>query len=125
MADVARGERLRALREARHWSQETAAHRIGVSVKTLRAWEKGGRIKWANAKRAGEELEVDPESLVSLDRPGASEPPEADYAMATKADLVAMQSRLLGEIAKVQKLLQAQQDTRRRRAPHSAGSHNG
>lgn len=125
MADVARGERIKQLRKARHWSQETAAHRIGVSVKTVRAWEKGGRIKWANAKRAGEELDVDPESLVSVDRPEAGEPPEADYAMATKADLLAMQSRLLAEIAKVQKQLQARPGTPRRPAPRSAGSRNG
>jgi transcriptional regulator with XRE-family HTH domain len=49
MADFARAERLRDLRDARHLSQEDAAHEIGVSVKSLRAWEKGGGIRWENA----------------------------------------------------------------------------
>lgn len=65
MADYARGKRLRSLREARRLSQEDAAHEIGVSAKTLRTWEKGGPIKWANAKAAGQFYEVDPESLVA------------------------------------------------------------
>lgn len=65
MADVARADRLVALRKKQRWSQETAAHMIGVSVKTLRSWEKGGNIKWSNARRAGEVYEVDPESLVT------------------------------------------------------------
>lgn len=124
MADVARGKRLKDLRDAKHLSQETAAHRIGVSVKTIRAWEKGGGIKWPNAMRAGEEYGVDPESLVTREAE-AGEPPEVDYGLATKADLLAMQSRLLGEIAKVQKQLQARPSTRRRPAPRSAGSRNG
>lgn len=65
MADYARGDQLRALRLARHLSQEDAAHEIGVTTKALRAWEKGGRIKWENAKSAATFYEVDPESLVT------------------------------------------------------------
>lgn len=67
MADFARGQRLRALRDERHLSQEDAAHEIGVSTKALRAWEKGGKIKWPNAKAAGRFYKVDPESLVARD----------------------------------------------------------
>jgi DNA-binding XRE family transcriptional regulator len=65
MADVARGDLIRRLREDRHLSQEDAAHEIGVSVKTIRAWEKGGGILWPNAKRAGRFYGVEPETLVS------------------------------------------------------------
>lgn len=75
MADFARGQRLRALREGRHLSQEEAAHGIGVSVKTLREWEKGGKIRWPNAKKAGGYYEVDPESLVSREQGGTDELP--------------------------------------------------
>lgn len=64
MSDYARGDLFRRLREDRHLSQEEAAHELGVSVKTVRAWEKGKGIKWPNALRAGEFYEVDPETLV-------------------------------------------------------------
>lgn len=65
MADFARGELLRELRETRHLSQEEAAHEIGVSVKTIRAWEKGSGIRWGNAKQIGQFYGVDPNSLVA------------------------------------------------------------
>lgn len=69
MSDFARGDLFRRLREDRHLSQEDAAHELGVSVKTIRAWEKGRGIKWPNAQRAGEFYEVDPERLVSRELP--------------------------------------------------------
>lgn len=76
MADFARGDRFRQLREAQHLSQEDAAHEIGVSVKALRSWEHGGGIKWRNATAAGTFYDVDPDSLVrheSVTEPLASE----------------------------------------------------
>lgn len=122
MADVARGERLRYLRDGLHLSQETAAHRIGVSVKTLRAWEKGGRIKWRNAKRVGQLYDVDPESLVSRDGE-AGEPPATDAEILGR--LEAGQARLLAEIGKVQRQLQALQGSQRRPSRRREGSRNG
>lgn len=41
MADYARGQLLVGLRERRHLSQEDAAYQIGVTAKSLRAWEHG------------------------------------------------------------------------------------
>jgi transcriptional regulator with XRE-family HTH domain len=64
MADFARGERLRQLREGRHLSQEDAAHEIGVSAKTLRSWEHGGGIRWRNVEVLGEFYGVDPNELI-------------------------------------------------------------
>ena len=71
MADHARGERLKSLRTDRRLNQEDAAHEIGVSTKTLRTWEKGGPIKWENAKAAATFYEVEAESLVERE-PGTS-----------------------------------------------------
>ena len=65
MADYARGQRLRELRERKHQSQESVAYDLGVSTKTLRAWEHGGKIRWDNAKKLAAFYEVDPELLVS------------------------------------------------------------
>lgn len=64
MADYARGETFKNLRDDRHLSQEDAAHELGVSVKTIRSWEHGGGIKWDNAKRVGQFYGVEPETLV-------------------------------------------------------------
>ena len=65
MADYARAERLRELRDAVHMSREKVAAEIGVTTKTLYAWENGGSIRWENAKKLGEFYGVDPEGLVS------------------------------------------------------------
>lgn len=74
MADYARAERLRELREASHLSREKVASEIGVSTKTLYAWENGGSIRWENTKKIAAFYEVEPESLVSreLVEPAAS-----------------------------------------------------
>jgi transcriptional regulator with XRE-family HTH domain len=69
MADYARGQRLVQLREGRHLSQEDAAHEIGVSAKSLRAWEHGGPIRWDNAKRVARFYKVKAEELVSRELP--------------------------------------------------------
>ncbi len=71
MADFARAELLRQLREGARLSREKAAAEIGVSAKSLYAWEHGGKIKWVNAQKAGAFYGVDPESIVSRDEPGS------------------------------------------------------
>jgi transcriptional regulator with XRE-family HTH domain len=81
MADFARAERLRDLRDARHLSQEDAAHEIGVSVKSLRAWEKGGGIRWENAKSVALFYGVDPETLVSRERDADDPTPDVLAAL--------------------------------------------
>lgn len=88
MADFARGERLKELREARHLSQEEAAHEIGVSVKSLRSWEKGGGIRWPNAKSAGAFYEVDAESLVDRELVDEDEFSDRLARVEAKLDLV-------------------------------------
>lgn len=65
MADYARAERLRDLREETHLSREKVAGEIGVTTKTLYAWENGGSIRWENAKKLAAFYGVDPESLVT------------------------------------------------------------
>ena len=78
MADHARGERLRTLRTDRRLNQEDAAHEIGVSTKTLRTWEKGGPIRWDNAKAAAEFYEVDARSLVEREPGTPIDAPDVD-----------------------------------------------
>lgn len=98
MADVARGERMLKLRDDKHWSQATAAHKIGVSEKTVRSWEQGGRIKWRNARSAGRVYGVDPESLVDRDE-SEEVSPEEDERREADDDLESKVDRLLVEVA--------------------------
>ena len=98
MADFARGQRLRELREKRMLSQEDAAHEIGVSVKTVRTWEKGGGIRAANAKAAASFYGVEPQTLVRHELTG--EPAE-------EADLAAQVRRTYSEIAELRGELSA------------------
>lgn len=95
MADFARAERLRDLRDARHLSQEDAAHEIGVSVKSLRAWEKGGGIRWTNAKAVALFYGVDPETLVSRERDADDPTPDLLSTLSPVApELVAQLDRI-------------------------------
>lgn len=62
------GERLRDLRKGRGWSQEDAAHAVGVGVKTWHTWEAGKRTPYdSNLRKIGAAFDVDPSSL--MDRP--------------------------------------------------------
>jgi DNA-binding XRE family transcriptional regulator len=111
MADFARGQLFTDLREGRHLNQEDAAHEIGVSVKSLRAWEHGGKIRWPNAKRAGAFYKVDPERLVSREVPEASdesaEPGPSPDPFATNGDMPPDLRARLDRIEDSQKLLLA------------------
>lgn len=94
MADYARGERLRELREAKHASQETVAFEVGVSTKTLRAWEHGGKIRWENAKRLAGYFGEDPEVLVARETPAPDDP----AAPLTQLDRIECQVNELHEL---------------------------
>lgn len=73
MADFARADQLVQLRERKRLSQENAAHEIGVSAKSLRAWEHGGGIRWHNVKKLAAFYGVKPESLV-VQEPDRAQP---------------------------------------------------
>jgi transcriptional regulator with XRE-family HTH domain len=126
MADFARGELFRELRERRHLSQEDAAHELGVSVKTVRTWEKGGGVRWTNAQRAGEFYGVDPERLVSRD-PDDETPDVLDALSPARAEgqaeileriaeLAASVAELHLEVGAIRELLEAKPAARKRSA---------
>lgn len=99
MTDYARGEMLRELREQKHLSQEDAAHEIGVTTKTIRTWEKGGPIKWANAKLVGRFYKVNPEHLVTREGVSVSEVaqnagPPVPYKVADVQRAISMDAKL-------------------------------
>lgn len=118
MADYARGERLRELRERTHESQDRAAIEIGVSPKTLRAWEHGGKIRWENAKRLASFYGVDPETLVSRELPELT---DADDEPLTQLDRIEAQLSVVLAVLETQvgaELLEAvRQDIQQRQQP--------
>ncbi len=67
MADVERGERIKALREQLHITQPVIADRVGVTLRAYQEWEAGGGIQWENAKRLGKVLGATPDYLMSGD----------------------------------------------------------
>lgn len=68
MADYAKGDVLRELRSNKRMSREDVAHAVGVTPKSLYAWEKtNSAIKWENAKRLARFYDVEPDSLVTRD----------------------------------------------------------
>jgi transcriptional regulator with XRE-family HTH domain len=87
MTDYARGERLRFLREERRLSQIEAAYESGFSDRTIRSWEHGGRIRWANAKRYAKFYGVEPESVVTRDLKPPVEPEDIEEIKAQLAEL--------------------------------------
>jgi len=112
MADHARGEHLRKLRTELRLSQEDAAHEIGVSTKSLRTWEKGGPIKWENAKAAARFYEVDPEELVSREPGDLMEslngsPVEAPSLQRVEDQIAALREELLAGQAEIRSALDA------------------
>lgn len=124
MADHARGEKLRRLRESRHLSQEDAAHEIGVSAKTLRAWEKGGPIRWENAKAVAAFYEVEAVELVTREIPDF--PPDdfsekqASGQLSTLRgeiselgdQIAALEATLLAELAQIRSVQEDSQPSR-------------
>lgn len=121
MADFARAERLRSLRESRHLSQEDAAHEIGVSVKTVRSWEQGGGIRWPNAKRAAKVYGVDPESLVVREDGSGVAADVETISPGQLEKILAGQERLSQQVAKLATAVDALQpdQERTRRSPAS------
>lgn len=101
MADYARAERLRELREARHLSREKVAAEVGVSTKTLYSWENGGGIRWENAKELAAFYDVDPESLVSRDLDLDAPPARQGIDLAQHPEL----EELVNELAQLRKLV--------------------
>lgn len=98
VSDYIRGERLRALRNDRHESQEHVAYEIGVSVKSVRAWEKGSKIRWENAKSLARYFDVDPETLVSRELDESSAPPLTERLAVSDSVRLERMERQLTEI---------------------------
>lgn len=68
MADYAKGDVLLMLRTRKRMSREAVAAELGVTTKTVYAWEKqNGGIRWEHARKLGSFYDVEPESLVTRD----------------------------------------------------------
>lgn len=98
------GARIKALRKERGWSQEDAAHEVGVGVKTWRLWEGGKTTPYdANIRKLAKAFDIAPDELIEPpDAPlglGAA-PPEASLAVVLAAikDQLAGQTAVLNEI---------------------------
>jgi transcriptional regulator with XRE-family HTH domain len=91
MEDLARGERIKALREERHLKQpaviDLLERKVGAKVVGLRGyqlWEAGGGIKWENVTLLADVFGVEPEWIMT----GAERhtPPTPDLAGSLNGD---------------------------------------
>ncbi|MFT4035906.1 MAG: helix-turn-helix transcriptional regulator [Patulibacter sp.] len=74
MADYAKGQLLRELRASTGKSREQVAHELGVTTKTVYAWENSGGIKMGNAIKIADLFGVeDPATLISRESAGVSQ----------------------------------------------------
>lgn len=65
MADLERGDRIKALRDGLHLTQPVVADRVGVTLRGYQEWEAGGGIQWENAKRLAKALRTSPDYIMS------------------------------------------------------------
>src|SRR4051794_39121082 len=63
MAELARGERIKQLREDRHLTQPAVAEAVGVTLRAYQAWEATGGIRWGNAKKLAAFFGIDVQEL--------------------------------------------------------------
>lgn len=66
-------DRLRALRAARHWSQEQLAELSGLNLRTIQRLESGARISTESLRALAAVFEVPPDSLL-LRTPASGQP---------------------------------------------------
>jgi transcriptional regulator with XRE-family HTH domain len=82
------GEALLALRRSRRWSQEDAAHAVGVSVSTWGDWERGKHDPYeTNWRRIEQTFEVDATEI-------RGEPPTASVNVELRAQLDRIEQKL-------------------------------
>lgn len=97
MADYVRGDVLKELRLRRGESQETVAFNVGVSTKTVRAWEKSGAIKPTRARTLAAYFEKEPGDLTT--------PEWEEIALPNKAQLDRIEADVAALRAGVAKIL--------------------
>ena len=69
MEDLARGARIKELREQLHLTQPAVAEMIPVSLRAYQAWEAGGGIAWENVKLLAKKLDADPDYILNGPKP--------------------------------------------------------
>lgn len=107
------GAQLLALRKAKGWNQEDAAHEIGVGVKTWRLWERGKTLPYdSNIRRIADVFALDPDELGVRPAPlgiGADDDAQDDRLTDRLASIEQRVSEQLAEhAAKVEALLARQ-----------------
>ncbi|MGH7134671.1 MAG: ester cyclase [Pirellulales bacterium] len=78
------GERLRTLRQARHWSQRIAAERAGVSDRLIRRAENGGLLEQKSLELLAELYSTPEQPLAADDLIASAPPPRGEAADARR-----------------------------------------
>ena len=99
------GQRIKALRNAKGWSQEKAAVHVGCSWRAIQRWERGAVTpRWDNIEALAKAFNVDPAQLVGQE----SVPGLEDDSLDTRVSKLALQVAALQ--AQVDQLVRSRQD---------------
>jgi transcriptional regulator with XRE-family HTH domain len=96
------GQRLLALRKAKSWSQEDAAHKVGVSVSTWGDWERGKHTPYdANWRKIEQAFEIDATEI-------RGEPPAPLFGVGSESRRNDLRQQLARIEAKIDEVLAQQ-----------------
>ena len=99
------GQRIKALRTQKGWSQEKAAVHVGCSWRAIQRWERGAVTpQWANIENLAKAFGVDPAQIVGQE----SVPGLQDDTLDTRVSKLALQMAALQ--AQVDQLARSQRD---------------
>lgn len=102
---IARGERIKQLREESPYTQPVLAEKVGVTLRAYQRWEEGGGIEWDHLEKLAEIYGVDVQWIHRGEERGpAPDPFATDSAKVVeelRREVRALRHELLAEIAKV------------------------
>jgi len=99
------GQRIKALRHQKGWSQEKAAVHVGCSWRAIQRWERGAVTpQWGNIENLAKAFGVDPAQIVGQE----SIPGLQDDSLDTRVSKLALQLAALQ--AQVDQLARSQRD---------------
>lgn len=126
---LARGERIKQLREESAFTQPALAEKVGVTLRAYQRWEEGGGIEWDHLEKLAEIHGVDVQWIHRGKEKGptpdpfASDSPEiADALRALQSEVAQIRTKLLARVEKLERQVQASQ--RKTQAPRARRKSN-
>lgn len=122
LADKARGQHIKRLRESRRLTQQAMAEKLGIAYRTYQTWEAGTMPEWSNLERLATALGVRAEELIGEDPPAAASQSQLDRIEAKLDQLLEVLSPSSRAEGPAEVLEEAAARARAQRTPPAATS---